>query len=125
MAADSDRGMDLSLICETLRSVGVSEDKIEAFAKLWQEKASAQTTGDPEAMTAPPSDAAGSESPVKYSNVRVRLRDLDNRLGPILRRVSYAMRDAGVDEAEIENYKEAVKAARNPVAVSRRWVRVD
>ena len=115
---------DLSLICETLRDVGVAEDKIEAFAKLWQQKLAGPAAESAHTIVAS-SGEAGTEGGVRFPNVRVRLRDLDDRLGPILRRVSYAMRDAGVDEAEIEKYKEAVRAARNPVAVSRRWVRVD
>jgi hypothetical protein len=43
---------------------------------------------------------------------------------PILRRVSYAMSDADVEEAEIERYKSEVKASDDPVGVSRRWVNV-
>jgi hypothetical protein len=61
----------------------------------------------------------------KYPNIRVRLRDLGDDLGPILRRVSYAMADAGVDDAEIEQYKREVKQAENPIAVARRWVAVE
>ena len=43
---------------------------------------------------------------------------------PILRRVSYAMSDAEIDEADIEQYKSEVKASDDPVGVSRRWVNV-
>ena len=43
---------------------------------------------------------------------------------PILRRVSYAMSDADIDDAEIEQYKSEVKAGGDPVGVSRRWVNV-
>jgi hypothetical protein len=60
----------------------------------------------------------------KYPNIRVELADLGNQLWPILRRVSYAMSDAGVDDAEIEQYKNQVKSSDDPVAVSRRWVQV-
>ena len=38
---------------------------------------------------------------------------------PILRRVSYAMSDAEIDEADIEQYKSEVKASDDPVGVSR------
>ena len=122
MATDAER--DLSLICETLRDVGVAEDKIEAFAKLWQQKLAGPAAESADTIAAS-SGEAGTEGGVRFPNVRVRLRDLDDKLGPILRRVSYAMRDAGVDEAEIDKYKEAVRAARSPAAASRRWVRVD
>jgi hypothetical protein len=60
----------------------------------------------------------------KYPNIRVELADLGNQLWPILRRVSYAMSDADVDDAEIEQYKNEVKSSDDPVAVSRRWVQV-
>jgi hypothetical protein len=60
----------------------------------------------------------------KYPNIRVELADLGNQLWPILRRVSYAMSDADVDDAEIEQYKNEVKSGDDPVAVSRRWVHV-
>ncbi len=60
----------------------------------------------------------------RYPNIRVELADLDNQLWPILRRVSYAMSDADVDDAEIERYKNEVKSSDDPVAVSRRWVHV-
>jgi hypothetical protein len=60
----------------------------------------------------------------KYPNIRVELADLGNQLWPILRRVSYAMSDADVDDAEIEQYKHEVKSSDDPVAVSRRWVHV-
>jgi hypothetical protein len=60
----------------------------------------------------------------RYPNIRVELADLGNQLWPILRRVSYAMSDADVDDAEIEQYKNEVKSSDDPVAVSRRWVHV-
>jgi hypothetical protein len=60
----------------------------------------------------------------KYPNIKVRLDQRDD-VGPILRRVSYAMADAGIDDAEIEQYKREVKEANNPVAVARRWVTVE
>ena len=60
----------------------------------------------------------------KYPNIRVELGDLGNQLWPILRRVSYAMSDADVDDAEIEQFKNEVKSGDDPVGVSRRWVHV-
>lgn len=65
-----------------------------------------------------------SGQPSRHPNIKVGLADLGNQLWPILRRVSYAMSDAGVDDAEIEQYKAEVKAGADPVAVSRRWVQV-
>jgi hypothetical protein len=53
------------------------------------------------------------------------LADLGDQLWPILRRVSYAMSDADVNEADIEQYKAEVKAGSDPVAVSSRWVQVE
>jgi hypothetical protein len=60
----------------------------------------------------------------RYPNIGVELKDLNGQLWPILRRVSYAMSDADVDEAEIEQYKDEMKSSDDPVAVSRRWVHV-
>ena len=61
----------------------------------------------------------------RYPHIKVDLADLDGQLWPILRRVSYAMSDADVNEAEIEQYKVEVKASGDPVAVSSRWVHVE
>ncbi len=60
----------------------------------------------------------------KYPEITVEIADLGGEMYPILRRVSYAMSDADVDEAEIEKYKSEVKASDDPVGVSRRWVNV-
>jgi 2-polyprenyl-6-methoxyphenol hydroxylase-like FAD-dependent oxidoreductase len=56
----------------------------------------------------------------KYPNIRVELGDLGDQFWSILRRVSYAMSDAGVNEAEIEQYKDEMKSSDDPVRVSRR-----
>ena len=61
----------------------------------------------------------------KYPHIKVDLADLGDQLWPILRRVSYAMSDADVNEADIEQYKAEVKAGGDPVAVSSRWVQVE
>lgn len=64
------------------------------------------------------------EQGCRYPNIRVELADLHNQLWPILRRVSYAMSDADVDDAAIEQYKNEVRSSDDPVSVSRRWVHV-
>jgi hypothetical protein len=60
----------------------------------------------------------------KYPNIRVELAGLGDQLWPILRRVSYAMSDADVNDAEIEQYKNEVRSSDDPVSVSRRRVHV-
>lgn len=61
----------------------------------------------------------------RYPNISVELADLNNQMWPILRRVSYAMSDADIDDAEIERYKSEMKAGDDPVGVSSRWVAVE
>ncbi len=61
----------------------------------------------------------------RYPHIKVDLTELGDQLWPILRRVSYAMSDADVNEAEIEQYKVEVKASGDPVGVSSRWVHVE
>ena len=75
------------------------------------------------APTAPSTEAVAS-GPAKYPAITVELADLGGEMWPILRRVSYAMSDADIDESEIERYKSEVKEGSDPVAVSRRWVNV-
>lgn len=77
------------------------------------------------AMFAAPSAEALSSGPAKYPAISVDLADLGGEMWPILRRVSYAMSDADVDDSEIERYKSEVKEGSDPVAVSRRWVTVE
>ena len=67
---------------------------------------------------------AVASGPAKYPAISVELADLGGEMGPILRRVSYAMSDADIDESEIERYKSEVKEGSDPVAVSRRRVTV-
>jgi uncharacterized protein DUF6429 len=69
-------------------------------------------------------EPAGAARSPKYPHVKVDLTDLGDQVWPILRRVSYAMSDADVDDAEIEQYKNEVKSSADPVGVSRRWVRI-
>ena len=75
-------------------------------------------------MFAAPSAEAVASGPVKFPAITVDLADLSGEMWPILRRVSYAMSDADVDDAEIERYKSEVKEGSDPVGVSRRWVSV-
>lgn len=65
------------------------------------------------------------EGQSKYPHIKVDLADLGDQLWPILRRVSYAMSDADVNEADIEQYKVEMKASSDPVGVSSRWVHVE
>ncbi len=65
------------------------------------------------------------EEQSKYPHIKVDLADLGGQLWPILRRVSYAMSDADVNEADIEQYKVEMKASTDPVGVSSRWVHVE
>ena len=69
-------------------------------------------------------ESAADSKAVRYPNVTVRLGDLGTDIGPIIRRVSYAMSDANVSDAEIEQYKSQVKAEADPIAVTKRWVAV-
>jgi hypothetical protein len=78
----------------------------------------------PEITPASAEPSPRTDGGAKYPHIKVRL-DRGDDVGPILRRVSYAMADAGIDDAEIEQYKREVKEANNPVAVARRWVAVE
>lgn len=69
-------------------------------------------------------DAVGIAPTAKYPQIRVALADLNGDMYPILRRVSYAMSDADIDDDEVERYKSEVKASEDPVGVSKRWVTV-
>jgi hypothetical protein len=75
-------------------------------------------------FAAPPAEEHLMEGQTRYPNISVELSDLGDQMWPILRRVSYAMSDADVDDAEIEQYKTEVQASNDPVGVSRRWVYV-
>ena len=70
------------------------------------------------------STARQAEQVARYPDVRVELADLGGQMFPILRRVSYAMSDAGIEDEVIERYKSAVKESDDPVGVSGRWVSV-
>lgn len=76
------------------------------------------------AAEAPATESSRTPRATKYPDIRVELADLGRDMYPILRRVSYAMSDAGVDDDDIEQYKSEVKASKDPVAVSKRWVSV-
>ena len=75
-------------------------------------------------LFAAPAAETPASGPARYPAISVGLADLGGEMWPILRRVSYAMSDADVDGAEIERYKDEVKAGGDPVAVSRRWISV-
>jgi hypothetical protein len=77
-----------------------------------------------EAVGMPAKESVQTGRFAKYPDISVDLADLGDEMWPILRRVSYAMSDADVDDAEIERYKSEVKESSDPVAVSRRWVNV-
>lgn len=98
------------------KSVALTPDGLRRSRELLEAMFTKRPT---EQLSQPPS-----AEPSKYPNIRVELADLGNQLWPILRRVSYAMSDADVDDAEIEQYKNEVKSGDDPVAVSRRWVQV-
>jgi hypothetical protein len=70
------------------------------------------------------SEASQTGQPARYPDIKVELADLGGQMFPILRRVSYALSDAGIDDDAIEQYKSEVKASDDPIGVSRRWVSV-
>jgi len=89
-------------------AVALTGDGLQRSAKLFEAMFTKQAVGE-----------------TRYPHIKVDLADLDGQLWPILRRVSYAMSDADVNEADIEQYKAEVKAGSDPVAVSSRWVHVE
>ena len=120
-------------VCELLRGGGLPAADVDTFATQWAQKelseledlANTLKALEQAARALLAERAPQSYSLAKYPNVKVQLHDLDGKVGPVLRRVSYAMADAGVDEAEIEQYKREVAAGGDPVEVARRWVSVD
>ena len=104
------------------KSVALSSDGLrrssELFEMMFAGRAAGKSSSDASGMP------IGAEQPPKYPHIKVKLVDLGDQLWPILRRVSYAMSDADVDDEEIERYKEEVKASGDPVGVSSRWVQV-
>ena len=92
----------------TSKSVVLTSDGLQRSTKLFEAMSTRQAEGQS-----------------RYPHIKVDLADLDDQLWPILRRVSYAMSDADVNEADIEQYKVEVKASSDPVAVSSRWVHVE
>lgn len=101
---------------ESPESVTFTPDGLRRSKELSESMFARRTAEAPAPETARPPQAA------RYPEIRVELSDLGGELYPILRRVSYAMSDADVDDAEIERYKSEVKASDDPVGVSRRWV---
>ena len=89
-------------------SVALTGDGLQRSTKLFEAMFTRQAAGES-----------------RYPHIKVDLTDLSGQLWPILRRVSYAMSDADVNEADIEQYKVEVRASSDPVAVSSRWVHVE
>jgi hypothetical protein len=94
------------------KSVALTEDGLQRSKQLFEAMFTRQAAGQPAGQS-------------RYPHIKVDLADLGNQLWPILRRVSYAMSDADVNEADIEQYKVEVKASGDPVGVSSRWVHVE
>ena len=89
-------------------TVALTSDGLQRSTKLFEAMFTKQAAGES-----------------RYPHIKVDLADLEGQLWPILRRVSYAMSDADVNEADIEQYKVEVRASSDPVAVSSRWVHVE
>jgi len=105
--------------------VALTGEGLQRSKQLFEAMFARQSAAKPSSGVSAQGTPVGKEQPSKYPHVRVELADLDGQLWPILRRVSYAMSDADVDEAEIERYKVEVKAGGDPVGVSSRWVHVE
>ena len=104
------------------KSVALSGDGLRRSKELFEVMFARQAAG--KSLSEASRTPAGTEQPSRYPHIKVKLVDLGDQLWPILRRVSYAMSDAGVDDEEIERYKEEVKASGDPVGVSSRWVHI-
>ena len=115
-------------VLQRLHTSGMIEDPADSWdsVELTDEGLQRSKTLFNSMFTAPsaaPAEAVAS-GPAKYPAISVELADLGGEMWPILRRVSYAMSDADIDDAEIERFKSEVKEGSDPVAVSRRWVNV-
>lgn len=127
MSSETEIRRTLAEVSEIMRHAGIDDAGIAKVAERWAELAAAPAASlvqDNRAQTEPADTAAGS-SAAKYPNVRVRLGDLGSEPGPIMRRVSYALSDAGVEDAEIERYKAEVRDRGDALGVTRRWVQVE
>lgn len=102
----------------SLKSVVFTPDGLQRSRELFESMFARR------AAQVPVPVAVATEQAAKYPGIRVELADLGGEMFPILRRVSYALSDADIDDAEIERYKSEVKASDDPVGVSRRWVNV-
>ena len=142
MAIDTDRIDDavLALLHLTLQDQGSRAGKgfdADTLGRLHQKGMIDDPTGEPNAVTLTGDGLQHSKKlfesmfarqpagESRYPHIKVDLTGLDGQLWPILRRVSYAMSDADVNEADIEQYKVEVRASGDPVAVSSRWVHVE
>jgi Domain of unknown function (DUF6429) len=102
------------------KSVVFTPDGMERSKRLFESMFTKRAVE--QSASQPPTRIDGN---AKYPAIKVELSDLGNQMWPILRRVSYAMSDADVDDAEIEQYKSEMKAGGDPVGVSSRWVTVE
>jgi hypothetical protein len=124
MSSDPDMRKSLAEVSDLMRQAGLDEAAVAAVAARWLAGSPSSTSpagDDPAAERGAEMHAGGS---VKHPNVRVRLSDIGADAGAIIRRVSYAMSDAGIEDAEIERYKDEVRAGGNAINVTRRWVQV-
>jgi uncharacterized protein DUF6429 len=99
-------------------SLTFTPDGLRRSKQLFESMFASRAAGEPAA------GASRTEQAAKYPDIRVELADLGGQMFPILRRVSYAMSDAGIDDDVIEQYKSEVKASDDPIGVSRGWVSV-
>ena len=111
MPVSSDFQNNLIRVCELLRGSGMPEANVEALAAQWSQNASiaeleqlaaALKALEKAAVAVMAERSPQTHSVAKYPHVRVKLHDLGDKAGPILRRVT-AMSDAGVDEVRSSN----------------------
>ena len=114
----------LEMIEEHTRTGAGPTEKFDNAAQLLERlKHAMERQGVPAAPPEPTQTEGVAKYPsIKYPNIRVELADLGEKIGPIIRRVSYVLSDAGVDAAEIEQYKSEVRNSADPLGVTRRWV---
>jgi hypothetical protein len=114
----------LSMLEETARSgagdtTAVFEDVMRTMDRI------GGIASRPEALDHPAGENPAPTGGPKYPDVRVSLAGLEGQFWPILRRVAYAMSDAGIDDEEVERYKNEMKDSQDdPLGVSRRWVEI-
>jgi len=101
------------------------QEATEIFAEVMQTiDRIGSTANPPEGLALLASENPAPPAGPRHPDIKVDLADLDDQLWPILRRVSYAMSDAGIDDAEIEKYKDEMRGSHDPVGVSRQWIHI-